>query len=47
MIVVVSLGGSILTPPDASTLKAYADVIRQASADHKLIVVAGGGRTAR
>jgi uridylate kinase len=47
MILVYSLGGSILAGRDAQSLKEYADALKQLSQDHQIFVVVGGGRIAR
>ena len=47
MILVYSLGGSILAGCDAKSLQQYADALRQLAADHQIYVVVGGGRIAR
>ncbi|MDM7912708.1 MAG: UMP kinase, partial [Methanotrichaceae archaeon] len=47
MILVYSLGGSILAGRDVKSLKEYADALKQISQEHKIFVVVGGGRIAR
>ncbi len=47
MILVYSLGGSILAGRDAQSLKEYADALKQLSQKHQIFVVVGGGRIAR
>lgn len=47
MILVYSLGGSILAGRDAQSLKEYADALKQLSQEHRIFVVVGGGRIAR
>lgn len=47
MILVYSLGGSILAGRDAKSLQEYADALKQLSQEHKIFVVVGGGRIAR
>jgi uridylate kinase len=47
MILVYSLGGSILAGRDAQSLKEYAAALKQLSQEHKIFVVVGGGRIAR
>ena len=47
MILVYSLGGSILAGRDAQSLREYADALKQLSQEHKIFVVVGGGRIAR
>ena len=48
MFIVMSLGGSILAGDlDASRFKTYAEVLKEISKKHKLLVVVGGGVYAR
>lgn len=47
MILVYSLGGSILAGRDAQSLQEYANALKQLSQEHKIFVVVGGGRIAR
>jgi uridylate kinase len=47
MILVYSLGGSILAGQDADGLMRYAEAIKRISEDHQVFVVVGGGRIAR
>lgn len=47
MILVYSLGGSILAGRDAKSLQEYAQALRQLAAEHQIYVVVGGGRIAR
>jgi uridylate kinase len=47
MILVYSLGGSILAGRDAQSLKEYAAALKHLSKEHKIFVVVGGGRIAR
>jgi len=47
MILVYSLGGSILAGRDAESLQEYAQALRQLAAEHQVYVVVGGGRIAR
>lgn len=47
MILVYSLGGSILAGRDPESLRQYADALLELSKDHKIYVVVGGGRIAR
>lgn len=47
MILVYSLGGSILAGRDAQSLKEYAAALKELAADHQIFVVVGGGKIAR
>ncbi len=47
MILVYSLGGSILAGRDAESLKEYAAALKELAADHQIYVVVGGGKIAR
>jgi uridylate kinase len=47
MIIVFSLGGSILASRDAQSLQEYAGALRQLASEHQIYVVVGGGRIAR
>jgi len=47
MILVYSLGGSILAGRDTKSLQEYAEALRQLAAEHQIYVVVGGGRIAR
>jgi len=47
MIIVYSLGGSILAGQDAAGLQSYADELRDIAKEHQVYVVVGGGRIAR
>jgi len=49
MTLVISLGGSIIVPEaiDSGFLKGFCSLIRQISKKEKLIIVTGGGKTAR
>lgn len=48
MIVVVSIGGSVLAPDlDSKKFAAYAEAVRKISRNHKVFVVTGGGNAAR
>ncbi|MGB9902581.1 UMP kinase [Methanothrix sp.] len=47
MIVVYSLGGSVLAAQDSAGLKRYAEKLREISRDNQLYVVVGGGAIAR
>ncbi len=47
MILVYSLGGSILAGRDARSLHEYADALKQLAREHQIYVVVGGGRIAR
>jgi len=47
MILVYSLGGSILAGRDVQSLREYADALRQLAAEHQIFVVVSGGRIAR
>ena len=47
MILVYSLGGSILAGCDAKSLQEYADALRHLSEEHQIYAVVGGGRIAR
>ncbi|MCJ7442924.1 MAG: UMP kinase [Methanotrichaceae archaeon] len=47
MIIVYSLGGSILADLDPDRIKQYAEALIELSNDHKIYIVVGGGRIAR
>lgn len=47
MILVYSLGSSILAGRDAQSLQEYADALRQLARGHQIFVIVGGGRIAR
>jgi uridylate kinase len=47
MILVYSLGGSILAGRDAQQLREYARALKDLAEEHKIFVVVGGGRIAR
>ena len=47
MILVYSLGGSILAGRDVQSLHEYADALKQLAAEHQIFVVVGGGKIAR
>ena len=47
MILVYSLGGSILAGRDVQSLREYADALRQLAREHQIFVVVGGGKIAR
>ncbi len=47
MIIVYSLGGSILAGRDPESLREYANALKNLAKDHKIYVVVGGGRIAR
>ena len=47
MILVYSLGGSILAGRDSDSLRQYADALKELSKEHQIYVVVGGGRIAR
>jgi len=47
MILVYSLGGSILAGRDAESLKDYAAALKALAAEHQVFVVVGGGKIAR
>jgi len=47
MILVYSLGGSILAGRDTKSLSEYAKALKDLSAEHKIFVVVGGGKIAR
>lgn len=47
MKVVISLGGSVLSPENASYIPEVAELIRRVSQEHDLYIVVGGGKTAR
>ncbi len=48
MKIVVTIGGSIIIKDhDYRKFKAYADVLREMKKDHEVLVVVGGGKTAR
>jgi uridylate kinase len=47
MIIVYSLGGSILAGRDAQSLRDYANALLEMAKDHKIYVVVGGGGIAR
>jgi uridylate kinase len=47
MILVYSLGGSILADQDADGLRKYADVLKALAKEHQIYVVVGGGKIAR
>ena len=47
MILVYSLGGSILAGQDADGLRKYSDVLKALAKEHQIYVVVGGGKIAR
>ena len=47
MILVYSLGGSILAGRDAESLKEYATALKNLAQEHQVFVVVGGGKIAR
>ncbi len=47
MILVYSLGGSILAGRDAASLREYAEALKQLAQEHQIFVVVGGGKIAR
>lgn len=47
MILVYSLGGSILAGRDAQSLKGYAQALKELASEHRIFVVVGGGKIAR
>jgi len=47
MILVYSLGGSILAGRDAERLREYAQALKELAAEHQVFVVVGGGKIAR
>ena len=47
MILVYSLGGSILAGRDAESLKEYATALKNLAQEHQIFVVVGGGKIAR
>jgi uridylate kinase len=47
MILVYSLGGSILAGRDAESLKGYAHALKELAEEHQVFVVVGGGKIAR
>ncbi|HNX40226.1 MAG TPA: UMP kinase [Methanothrix sp.] len=47
MILVYSLGGSVIAGRDAKSLSEYAGALMELAADHQVYVVVGGGRIAR
>jgi len=47
MILVYSLGGSILAGRDPQSLRLYADALIELAKEHKIFVVVGGGKIAR
>lgn len=47
MILVYSLGGSILAGRDSDSLRKYADALKELSREHQIFVVVGGGKIAR
>ncbi|HPE51320.1 MAG TPA: UMP kinase, partial [Methanothrix soehngenii] len=47
MILVYSLGGSILAGRDAESLKEYAAALKNLAEKHQIFVVVGGGKIAR
>jgi uridylate kinase len=47
MIIVYSLGGSVIAGRDPESLRKYANALKQLSQDHKIYVVVGGGYIAR
>jgi len=47
MILVYSLGGSILAGRDSDSLRQYADALKVLSKEHQIYVVVGGGKIAR
>ncbi len=47
MILVYSLGGSILAGRDAESLKEYAAALKNLAQEHQIFVVVGGGKIAR
>ena len=47
MILVYSLGGSILAGRDPESLRLYADELKELAEEHRIYVVVGGGKIAR
>jgi uridylate kinase len=47
MILVYSLGGSVLADQDPESIRSYAEALRELSKEHRIFVVVGGGRIAR
>ncbi|MCX8207650.1 MAG: UMP kinase [Methanothrix sp.] len=47
MIIVYSLGGSVIAAQDSAGLKRYAETLREISRDNQIYVVVGGGALAR
>jgi uridylate kinase len=47
MIIVYSLGGSILAEQDTEGLRRYADELKKLAKEHRIYVVVGGGKYAR
>jgi uridylate kinase len=47
MIMVYSLGGSILAGRDPESLQQYAEALKELAKDHRIFVVVGGGKIAR
>ena len=47
MIIVISLGGSVVTPPDADKLEKVAAEIKKIARKNMVFVVVGGGKTAK
>lgn len=47
MIIVISLGGSVITPPNADKLQKVAEAIRKVAKKNMVFVVVGGGKTAK
>ncbi|HUI40194.1 MAG TPA: UMP kinase [Methanothrix sp.] len=47
MILVYSLGGSILAGRDSASLRRYADALKELAQEHRIFVVVGGGKIAR
>ncbi|MDM7935133.1 MAG: UMP kinase, partial [Methanothrix sp.] len=47
MILVYSLGGSVIAGKDTEGLRIYAQAIKDLAEEHRIFVVVGGGRIAR
>ncbi len=47
MIIVISLGGSVITPPEPNKLEMVAAAIKKVAKKNMVFVVVGGGRTAK
>lgn len=47
MILVYSLGGSILAGKDPQSLRLYAEALKELAKEHRIFVVVGGGKIAR